>query len=460
MNEDDLVESFKLPVSFTPDGRLLEIGPMSPNSSNHREKSYWIREKILAHPPADNVFLYRSSHGELRVVKQIRRQDEIQNYQRELQMMKRVLTEVEPNEKQLFVDLIGWFSSDDYIHFVLEYCPYGDISQHPTPMLEMDAWWICKQLIEGLSVLHRMGIIHRDIKPQNVLVDDINPTRVKIADFGISKLAHKDDERIATHPTTRIGTPGYMAPERLNLIQRAGSSHTSAIDIWSLGCLMYYILTDSIPFTQQGSITYDSYKALEDYCNGGRPFPEVPLARNGVSLSAQRFIQRLLAPLPHERPQASEQLMMDWEFPLSKDHESSITAEQPDMSQEHTTISTNTVESRERFNYSDIFANEDDIDTPSSDLWYLMKSEARGQLDRDRLRFLLSCDASPEIYIQGYTALHIAAEQGTAESVRELLRYCTNPNARTRPNQEAAIHLATVQADFTLFKEKALGFRV
>ena len=83
-----------------------------------------------------------------------------------------------------------------------------------------------------------------------------------------------------------------------------------------------------------------------------------------------------------------------------------------------------------------------------------MKFESRGQLDKDRLRFLLSSDASPEIYIQGYTALHIAAEQGTAESVRELLGHCTNPNARTRPNEEAAIHLATVQADFTLFKEK------
>lgn len=73
----------------------------------------------------------------------------------------------------------------------------------------------------------------------------------------------------------------------------------------------------------------------------------------------------------------------------------------------------------------------------------------------NKLRSLLSFDeASPDISIKGYTALHIAAEQGTAESVRELLKYCNNPNARTMPHQETAIHLATVQADPISFKEK------
>lgn len=71
-----------------------------------------------------------------------------------------------PHQRELFVDFIGWFPSQDYIHFVLEYCPYGDISQQQIPMGEVDAWCICNQLMEGLSVLHKVGIIHRDIKPQ------------------------------------------------------------------------------------------------------------------------------------------------------------------------------------------------------------------------------------------------------------------------------------------------------
>lgn len=150
---------------------------------------------------------------------------------------------------------------------------------------------------------------------------------MKIADFGISKIAHKDDAQTNKHPTTRIGTPGYMAPERLGLIESISSSHTPAIDIWSLGCLIHYILTGTIPFTAQNSPTPNSYAALEDYCTGARGLSEDHLAKHRISLSGRSFLRRLLAPNPQDRPVASRELMIDWEFPPSISNGTTLTTE-------------------------------------------------------------------------------------------------------------------------------------
>lgn len=99
MNEEELAESLKLRADIFPDGRLLETR-LKPGQGQDQvfakttENSIWKREKVLARGNAD-VFLYSSLKGELRVLKQIRWQEEIGNYRRELHMMERVSKEVE-----------------------------------------------------------------------------------------------------------------------------------------------------------------------------------------------------------------------------------------------------------------------------------------------------------------------------------------------------------------------------
>lgn len=124
-----------------------------------------------------------------------------------------------------------------------------------------------------------------------------NPIWVKIGDFGIRKSA-KNDSGKTTHLRTLAGTEGYMAPEILGLLddEREDSSYTCAVDIWSLGCFLYYILTKTIPF---------SYGLLRDLCWGLSTFPESSLIDKGVSWSDRRFIKELLALQPYQRPQAS-----------------------------------------------------------------------------------------------------------------------------------------------------------
>lgn len=125
---------------------------------------------------------------------------------------------------------------------------------------------------------------------------------MKIADFGISKRALEGQ----TELRTQIGTQGYMAPEILGLVDEAkeDSAYTSAVDIWSLGCLLYFLLTKETPFGE--------YEALRDYVKGHTDFPDGRLVERRVGDSARRFIGALLAPAPEDRPTASVNLRSHW----------------------------------------------------------------------------------------------------------------------------------------------------
>jgi hypothetical protein len=95
------------------------------------------------------------------------------------------------------------------------------------------------QLAGGLAAVHAHGILHRDVKPANVLLTDDG--FAKLADFGISRPLHNDETVTATGALT--GTPGYLAPEVAK-----GGRFTEAADVWSLGATLYYALEGTTPF--------------------------------------------------------------------------------------------------------------------------------------------------------------------------------------------------------------------
>ncbi len=115
--------------------------------------------------------------------------------------------------------------------------------------------WIVVQVCEGLSVAHRAGIIHRDMKPENVFLSRApgGAEQVKILDFGISRFP-ESAETVPTRLTAEgsiLGTPFYMSPE-----QAAGRQLDERSDIYSLGVMMYEALTGRLPFeaTQMGEL--------------------------------------------------------------------------------------------------------------------------------------------------------------------------------------------------------------
>ncbi|KXJ88770.1 kinase-like domain-containing protein, partial [Microdochium bolleyi] len=133
------------------------------------------------------------------------------------------------------------------ICIVMEYLALGDLQKHidTTPLPESCARLIASQVLEGLDFMHSNNFVHRDLKPSNIMVKSPGPDWwVKIADFGLSKRRHED---FTTLHTMNRGTMGYAAPEILGL-QAGAASYTFAVDMWSLGAVVYKLVTCQAAF--------------------------------------------------------------------------------------------------------------------------------------------------------------------------------------------------------------------
>jgi serine/threonine-protein kinase len=130
-------------------------------------------------------------------------------------------------------------------YFVMEYISGQTLKQklkvrHRLP--EVEAVRVCRELCRALDAIHQAGIVHRDIKPGNVMFDLLRRERTKLMDFGIAF----DNEDKIRRLTRRhlIGTPAYMAPER---IQNPAEVRPQS-DLFSVGCVMYEMLAGANPF--------------------------------------------------------------------------------------------------------------------------------------------------------------------------------------------------------------------
>ncbi len=146
---------------------------------------------------------------------------------------------------------------------------------------------VLPDILAGLDCLHRAGKVHRDLKPQNILVTPSGTA--KILDFGILQ-ERTDEEREA------IGTPHYMAPE-----QALGRVVTPKADMYAFGCLLFVLLTGRVPFSgKTGRAILESH-VLKPAPNPAEFSPDVPE-------EYQRLMQHLLAKEPRNRPNAREVL--------------------------------------------------------------------------------------------------------------------------------------------------------
>ena len=140
---------------------------------------------------------------------------------------------------------------EDRHYIVTEYVPenLARIIEQGDPLPIRRALTVAAQIASALAVTHENGVTHRDVKPANVLISDSGD--VKLTDFGI---ATADVMTTVTTPDTTVGTPLYMSPEQIQSRDIDGRS-----DIYSLGCLLYQILTGRPPF--QGESAYDIFNA-------------------------------------------------------------------------------------------------------------------------------------------------------------------------------------------------------
>ncbi|HLG05250.1 MAG TPA: BREX system ATP-binding domain-containing protein [Gemmatimonadales bacterium] len=209
----------------------------------------------------------------------------------------RFLAEIRTTARLQHPHILPLFDSgeaSDQLYYVMPYVAGGTLrarleAEKRLPLDE--ALGIARAVAAALDYAHREGIIHRDVKPENVLLSDGVPM---VADFGVARALNSATEMNITGPGLAVGTPSYMSPE-----QAAGEANLDArCDVYALGCLLYEMLAGEPPFdgpTPQAILS----RIIRD------PAPSLRARRGDVSLRLDAAIRRALAKAPADRFQSA-----------------------------------------------------------------------------------------------------------------------------------------------------------
>jgi serine/threonine-protein kinase PpkA len=179
--------------------------------------------------------------------------------------------------------------TDDYLFVAMEYLPCGDLRERiKLGIKPYEALGILLQLARALDTVHRAGLVHGDIKPQNVMFREEHS--LVLVDFGISRVLGTSS---ALRPGQIIGTPGYISPEHVLDKPLDGRS-----DLYSTGVLFYEMLTGKKPFTS---------RSVDELLDMHVSAPPPPLS--GALGSYQEIVDRMLAKRPDDRFKSAAELI-------------------------------------------------------------------------------------------------------------------------------------------------------
>ena len=212
---------------------------------------------------------------------------------RELQILKKL------NHPGI-VKLKAFYEDDDNYYLVMEFISGGDLMDFVAlngAIDESASKEIAKQILKAIFYVHSKGISHRDLKPDNIMIAQDDPVIVKITDFGLAK-SQENESRMKTF----CGTLAYLAPEVITNKKKISNNnrkrylgngkitedlYSNKVDIWSIGCLLFVIMTAHLPFS--GSTQDVLFKHI---INGD--YHEKLLESMNISIGGRDFISRLL----------------------------------------------------------------------------------------------------------------------------------------------------------------------
>lgn len=181
---------------------------------------------------------------------------------------------------------------------------------------------IMLQLTDGIACAHNSYIIHRDIKPQNILV--LDDGRVKITDFGIAQALKRGE---LTETNSVMGSVHYLPPEQAN-----GTGTTIKSDIYSLGIVMFELLTGKVPFKGENAVEI-AIKQMKE------PLPDIHSYKEGIPQSIENIILKATAKNPKNRYDTVLEMQEDIKTSLSKEREDEkkLVFAYPELEQEYGT---------------------------------------------------------------------------------------------------------------------------
>ncbi|KAF7347894.1 MAP kinase kinase kinase mkh1 [Mycena venus] len=196
------------------------------------------------------------------------------------------------------VQYLGFEETSETLNIFLEYVPGGTIGSclQKHGRFDQDVTkWFTQQILAGLEYLHSTGILHRDLKGDNILVEPLGVC--KISDFGISKREDVQGEAF----TQMKGTAYWMAPEVLDSNNKRG--YNSKVDIWSVGCVVLEMWSGERPWAGEEIFPVMMKTTLQLYSKKPPPIP--PNIRAGLSELALDFRNECFAIDPRDRPTAA-----------------------------------------------------------------------------------------------------------------------------------------------------------
>lgn len=141
------------------------------------------------------------------------------------------------------------YETKNSIYLILEFLTGGPIFSNKTCLVEpLHAKFMIYQILKGVRDLRKQNIIHRDIKPDNIVLlhkdVDIFHNRLKIVDLGLAAISHSSTNLVHR----KCGTPGYIAPEIITMDSEATADSCFNSDIFSVGVIFYFLITKKMPF--------------------------------------------------------------------------------------------------------------------------------------------------------------------------------------------------------------------
>src|SRR5215211_1122098 len=195
------------------------------------------------------------------------------------------------------VPIFDWGETEDGTYYItMEYVPGGTLKDRnmATGALRPQAAEVALQVTKALETAHVRSVVHRDIKPRNILISDSG--HVKVADFGIARAV---GATTISHTGDILGSAKYMSPE-----QAAGDQVGPASDLYSLGVVLYEMLTGRVPFEVE---TPDEVPIRHAVAPPRRPKevnPEIPEELDSITM-------KLLATSPEDRYESAEELIQE-----------------------------------------------------------------------------------------------------------------------------------------------------